>query len=95
MALLVTAVALVPGRVKFAATLHRMPEYAAIVDRLTNHGDAVVNRSKASKHRFHCRQRAIRSSSIGFWAVRSIPRPSGLGSLRPAVASGTRRADGS
>ena len=31
MALLVTALALVPGRVKFAATLHRMPEYAAIV----------------------------------------------------------------
>ena len=31
MALLVTALALVPGRVKFAASLHRMPEYAAIV----------------------------------------------------------------
>ena len=30
-ALLVCAVALVPGRVRFAATLHRMPEYAAIV----------------------------------------------------------------
>jgi tetratricopeptide (TPR) repeat protein len=30
-ALLIVAVALVPSRVKFAATLHRMPEYAAIV----------------------------------------------------------------